>query len=223
MKEKVFAIVLSVILILALIPANAFAGTVATTLEAEFSDGHFGNNCTIQAGTSEIVQFYMGEDDGKNFVIEKKISAKEKDYKVYDGNFKETDLIKLEALSNGKMKITPSESIKVKLDFTITYVGSEFELNSNNAIRLTVTLNTESKDNFKKVETSESTSESNKKSSDDLKNATISKLTLKSSNNGIEISFKREKNVEGYEIYRSAKKEKGFKMVADVSRNTILD
>ena len=119
MKEKVFAIVLSVILILALIPANAFAGTVATTLEAEFSDGHFGNNCTIQAGTSEIVQFYMGEDDGKNFVIEKKISAKEKDYKVYDGNSKETDLIKLEALSNGKMKITPSESIKVKLDFTI--------------------------------------------------------------------------------------------------------
>ena len=83
MRRKITAILIAV-LIMTFAPVEAFAGKISTSLEAGFSDGHFGNCHTIQAGTSETIQFYMGEDDGKNFVIQKKIPAKEKDFEVYD-------------------------------------------------------------------------------------------------------------------------------------------
>ena len=79
MRRKIIAILIAV-LIMNFAPAEAFAGKISTSLEAGFSDGHFGNYHMMQAGTSETIQFYMGEDDGNNFVIEKKIPAKEEDF-----------------------------------------------------------------------------------------------------------------------------------------------
>lgn len=181
MRRKIIAILVAV-LIMTFVPAEAFAGTISTSLEAGFSDGHFGNYHTIQAGTSETIQFYMGEDDGKNFEIEKKIPAKEEDFEVYDEDGQETDLVKLKALSNGKMVITPSSDINSSTGFQIVYVGSKYKLNSSNTFTLYVT--------------------ANKKAIAKIKGSKISGITLKSSKVGVSVSFKTKKNIEGYEIYR---------------------
>ena len=202
MRRKITAILIAV-LIMTFAPVEAFAGKISTSLEAGFSDGHFGNCHTIQAGTSETIQFYMGEDDGKNFVIQKKIPAKEKDFEVYDEDGQETDLVKLKALSNGKMVITPSSDINSSTEFQIVYVGSKYKLNSSNTFSLYVTAN---KEVIAKI-----------------KGSKISGIALKSSKAGISVSFKTKKNIEGYEIYRSTNKKTGFKKVADISKNTFLD
>ena len=202
MRRKIIAILIAV-LIMTFAPAEAFAGKISTSLEAGFSDGHFGNYHTMQAGTSETIQFYMGEDDGKNFVIQKKIPAKEKDFEVYDEDWKETDLVKLKALSNGKMVITPSSDINSSTEFQIVYVGSKYKLNSSNTFSLYVT--------------------ANKEAIAQIKGSKISGIALKSSKAGISVSFKTKKNIEGYEIYRSTNKKTGFKKVADISKITFLD
>ena len=202
MRRKIIAILIAV-LIMTFAPAEAFAGKISTSLEAGFSDGHFGNYHTMQAGTSETIQFYMGEDDGKNFVIQKKIPAKEKDFEVYDEDWKETDLVKLKALSNGKMVITPSSDINSSTEFQIVYVGSKYKLNSSNTFSLYVT--------------------ANKEAIAQIKGSKISGIALKSRKAGISVSFKTKKNIEGYEIYRSTNKKTGFKKVADISKITFLD
>lgn len=202
MRRKIIAILVAV-LIMTFVPAEAFAGEISTTLEVGFSDGHFGNYHTMQAGTSETIQFYMGEDDGKNFEIEKKIPAKEKDFEVYDEDGQETDLVKLKALSNGKMNVATSSDIVLGGEFRVVYTGSEFKLNSGNTFVINVKENKEAVAKFKKSK--------------------ISDIALKSSKAGISVSFKTKKNIEGYEIYRSTNKKTGFKKVADISKNTFLD
>ena len=202
MRRKIIAILIAV-LIMTFAPAEAFAGKISTSLEAGFSDGHFGNYHMMQAGTSETIQFYMGEDDGNNFVIEKKIPAKEEDFEVLDNDLQETDLINLKALSNGKMNVTTSSDIVLGGEFRVVYTGSDYKLNSSNTFTLYVTANEEA---IAKI-----------------KGSKISGIALKSNKTGISVSFKTKKNIEGYEIYRSKNKKTGFKKVADISKNTFLD
>lgn len=201
MRKRIIALVLT--LVLTVIPIEVFAGTVQTTLEAGFSDGSYGNYCTIQAGTSKTIQFYMGEDDGKNFIIEKKIPANESDFAVYDSEGNATDLVKLEALSNGKMVIKPSVGINVMSDFYIVYTGSKFNLNQNDTFGLTVT--------------------ANKKIAAKIKASKVSGISLKASKKGITVTFKKINNLQGYEIYRSTSKKNGFKKIADIADTSFID
>ena len=75
----------------------------------------------MQAGTTKVLQFYVGERDGGRFVIEKKIPSDERDYKVYDSNGEVTDLIKLTARQDGRMAITPDDSIGEDMSFSVVY------------------------------------------------------------------------------------------------------
>lgn len=202
MRRKITAILIAA-LIMTFASADAFAGEIRTTLEAGFSSGGFGNNCTMQAGTTKALQFYVGERDGGRFVIEKKIPSDERDYKVYDSNGKVTDLIKLTALQDGRMTITPDDSIGEDMSFSVVYIGSKFRLNSNNSFYLNVT-----------------PSEKILKSIEDEK---ISGVSVKASSKGNLITFDTKDNVAGYMIYRSTSKTSGFKKIADISRGSFLD
>ncbi len=173
---------------------------IATSLEADLG-GNYGNNCTLQAGKSKDVQFYVGEDDGSDLSFNTKIPATKEDFAVFDESGEKTADVELTPLEDGKMRITPSSSISRKTTFEIKYIGSEYEFSAGNSFGLTVTAS----------------------SAKAIKKSSISGLTAKPGKSGIVISFKKMKNADGYKIYRSTKKASGYKLIESVSKNKLFD
>lgn len=182
---------------------NSDNDTTATSLEANLGGDYYGNGCTIQAGKSKTVQFYVGEDNGSDIVFNTKIPATKEAFAVYDSAGKATSKVKLTPLEDGKMKITPSSSISRKTVFEIKYIGSEYKFSAGNSFVLTVTASAASVKAVKK--------------------SSISGLTAKPGKNGIQISFKKMKNADGYRIYRSTKKSSGYKLIASTGKNKFSD
>ncbi len=177
--------------------------SINTTLEASFGMGSYGKGCDIQAGKSKTVQFCVGKDDGSDMTFDTLIPATDKDFAVYDLDGNETSDIKLTPLADGKMEISASSSISPKTNFEIKYIGTEYELNTNNCFTVIV-----------------AASESAVKT---IKASSITGAVAKAYKKNIKVSFKAMKNVDGYKIYRSTKKSSGYKLVKTVSKNSFTD
>lgn len=174
---------------------------IATSLQANLGGDYYGNCCTLQAGRSKDVQFYVGEDDGNDLSFNTKIPATKEDFAVFGESGEKTADVELTPLEDGKMRITPSSSISRKTTFEIKYIGSEYEFSAGDYFELTVTAS----------------------SAKAIKNSSISGLTAKPGKSGIVISFKKMKNADGYKIYRSTKKSSGYKLIASVTKNKLSD
>lgn len=199
MKRRIAAMLVLVALVAA--PIDVFAGSVRTCLEGYY-DGHYGNVCTVKAGKSKTVQFYEAEDNGKDLKFDKKIKATKSNFAVEDYNGNKTKLVKLTPLSNGKMKITVSDKIKDGGEFNIVYKGSKYKI----------------EDNFFYVQVP-----LGKAAVEKIKKSKITNVVAKSTMKGNKITFKAPKLPMRYNVYRSTKKDNGFKLVADTTKKTFVD
>ncbi len=201
MKKRTTVFILILSLMLSLFPAGVFASEQEISLEAGFGDGCYGDNCTIKAGESKVVQFYVGEDNGDDVECDTKISATGEDFAVYDDEGKTTSEVKLTAFENGRMKISPSRNINERTEFYIRYIGDRYEFSAGNSFRVKVTV----------------------PQAKTIKDYTVTNLALKADKSGIQITFDNLKKADGYKIYRSTQKSLGYKVIANVSENEFYD